>query len=183
MLGNFLADMLSKAEADRLPDPFMAGVKLHKLIDSYTDSHPTVRESIRLLRPTQGKYSPVTIDILYDHILSVHWDGYSSEPLGQFRERVYGILLKNTELVPEKYRPVIMRMVEGDFLMSCSTEEKLIRTFDRVRARASFSNSFDKAHLDLRQHRQVLEEHFHIFFPDLTSHVENFCYCGDIDEE
>lgn len=183
LLGNFLADMMTKKDIDRLPAQFKEGVVLHKIIDQYTDEHPSVRKSVRVLRPTQGKYSPVTIDILYDHFLSVSWTSYSDEPLNDFTARVYDILLKSKDQLPEKYNAAITAMVSGDFLMSCSTEERLIRTFDRVRARASFANNFDRAHLDLRDHRDVLEEHFHDFFPSLASHTTQFCNCGSIDEE
>jgi len=148
LTGNFMADFISNNEAKNLKPQFLSGVHLHKKIDSFTDQHDGVRDSIKLLRPSQGKYSPVAIDILYDYFLTKNWARYSNENLGLFTKRVYNILLN-----------------------SCCNEERLRRTFERVKRRAKFDNNFDKVHIDLVKYHDVLDSHFNYFFPQLIAHL------------
>ena len=57
-----MADFISQPELKHLEPNILLGITLHKKIDHYTDHHPQVKQSIDLLRPTQGKYSPVTVE-------------------------------------------------------------------------------------------------------------------------
>ena len=43
------------------------GIQLHREIDQFTDSHPIVRESKLRLRADFRHYSPVIVDVFYDH--------------------------------------------------------------------------------------------------------------------
>lgn len=178
LTGNFVTDMMTKAEIARLPADIQAGAVLHRYIDTFTDGHQSIKASVSLLRPTQGKYSPVAVDILYDYFLSVNWARYSDETLEQFTTKVYTMLIEHSDLLPDRFRPVIKRMVDGDFLMSCSNVDRLMWTFARVKNKASFSNNFERAHLDMLDHRIALDKHFNLFFPDLIEQVQTFCKCN-----
>ncbi len=76
LIGNFMADFLTKNEAEAVKPSLRQGIEVHKRIDSFTDSHPSVLEAIKILRPTQKKYSPVVVDILLDYILTQKWSQY-----------------------------------------------------------------------------------------------------------
>lgn len=69
MLGNFIADSLTKSEDSNYQDDVLKGIKLHRAIDSLTDKHTSVRNAVELLRSNHGKYAPVVTDLLWDHIL------------------------------------------------------------------------------------------------------------------
>ncbi len=177
LAGNFMADFISQPELKHLEPNILLGITLHKKIDHYTDHHPQVKQSIDLLRPTQGKYSPVTVDILYDFFLIKNWDKYSAENLSAFTLRIYEMLELKKDDFPLPLREKLPRMIEDDFLMSCQSEERLIRTFTRVHRRAKFSNNFLSAHKDLEIHHEAMDQQFNLFFPDLMLHITNFCDC------
>ncbi|MFN8337838.1 MAG: acyl carrier protein phosphodiesterase [Saprospiraceae bacterium] len=178
LAGNFMADFASRKEVLALEPNIMAGVELHKRIDTFTDSHDEVKAAIHLLHPTQGKYAPVVVDILFDHFLTVHWQKYSEENLKSFTQRVYEMLDDKKDIFPTKLKEKLPYMIADDFLMSCKNEERLKKTFYRVGRRAKFSNNFDKAHLDLENHYQVLGHHFLAFYPELRAHIDGFCDCN-----
>ena len=69
-IGNFIADSVKGKKFSQFPDQVQKGITLHRKIDSYTDSHPIVRESVLRLFPKYGHYSSVIVDILYDHFFS-----------------------------------------------------------------------------------------------------------------
>jgi len=178
LAGNFMADFLSRAETKALEPNILLGVALHKKIDAYTDGHPDVRAAVKLLHPTQGKYAPVTLDILFDFFLIKNWEKYSTENMFVFTNRIYEMLESKRDHFPLKLREKLPLMIADDFLMSCKNEERLKKTFERVGKRAKFSNSFHAAHDDLNTHFEILDTHFNSFFPDLLAHISDFCDCN-----
>src|SRR5690606_30635796 len=97
-LGNFFADSLKGKSYLKYPLGIQRGVVLHRAIDFYTDTHPTVRKSISRLFDTYGHYSGIIVDILYDHFLAVHWKNYSTIPLERFVSDFYDLLQRNYEI-------------------------------------------------------------------------------------
>ena len=65
-------------------------MRLHRLIDSFTDSHPIVRGSVARISEKYHWFSGIIIDIYYDHILAREWLRYSLETLDNFAARMYG---------------------------------------------------------------------------------------------
>ena len=79
---------------------------------------------------------------------------------------------------PFQVQQRLPRMIAGDFLMSCSTEERLHSTFLHVKKRAKFDNNFERATEDMMTNYDALVEYFHTFFPDLITNVGEFCECS-----
>ncbi|MBK9734320.1 MAG: DUF479 domain-containing protein [Saprospiraceae bacterium] len=178
LAGNFMADFINNKEKKQLSTAMLLGVDLHKRIDSFTDSHQAVKSAIQMMRTSQGKYAPVTVDILFDYILSQEWETYSSLSLGGFTKQTYQTLETKVNEFPLQLQQRLPRMITGDFLMSCSTEEKLHSTFLHVKKRAKFDNNFENATKDMFSKYDNLCECFHTFFPDLMTNVGEFCDCN-----
>ncbi len=173
-----MADFLNNKEVAILTSDILLGVELHKKIDAFTDNHKSVKSSVKILRKTQGKYAPVVVDILFDYILTQNWDKYSGQKIENFIQNIYIVFIENLEVFPEKIKVMIPMMIKDNFLMSCSTEDRLKMTFNRVNKRAKFENHFSSAHIDLFENYEELENHFLDFFPDLIAHVNEFCDCN-----
>ena len=50
------------------------GIALHRRVDALTDSLPEVRTARKLFRDETRRVAPVTLDVIWDHFLSYHWD-------------------------------------------------------------------------------------------------------------
>ena len=93
LVGNFMGDFVKGRDLHERFDPGIAnGVELHRLIDSFTDSHPVVIESKKRLRESYRHYAPVIVDMFYDHFLASMWDNYSNLSLPEFVKRTYDLL-------------------------------------------------------------------------------------------
>jgi acyl carrier protein phosphodiesterase len=178
LIGNFMADFINNKEAENLPTGIYQGVVVHKRIDSFTDAHPSVLQSIKLLRPNQAKYAPVTVDILFDYFLTQRWSDYSQESLPDFTQRIYKTLEAHMGVYPPSLQEKIPRMIKNNFLYSCENIERLIETFAMVAKRAKFENGFSVAHIDLIKNEEALSGHFDVFFPELVSHIGDYCDCN-----
>lgn len=172
-----MADFMRKNDHKYLTADVKLGVALHQQIDQFTDQHDNVRQAVKLLHPTQRKYAPVTLDILFDYFLIKNWEKYTTEDLDVFVQRIYTMLESKRDHYPTKLKEMLPFMIKDDFLLSCKNEERLIKTFQHIRKRAKFEHSFYTAHEDLKTHYTVLDNHFNVFFPDLIAHVDSFCNC------
>ena len=177
LTGNFMADFITTKDIKSLPPYLKQGIELHKSIDHFTDHHPEVKKCILLLRPTQGKYTPVVVDILLDYFLIKNWNLFSGESFEIFKNKVYDHLLSVSDSFPEKLKMSLPKMINNDFLMSCHNEERLNKTFDHLSKRVHFPHNFGSVTADLKANSEALESHFLSFFPDLISHVQPFCNC------
>ena len=64
------------------------GMRIHKIIDSYTDSHEIVSFSKKRLRE-KGLLKPVIIDLTYDYFLTKNWDDFCKTSIDLFSKEFY----------------------------------------------------------------------------------------------
>lgn len=175
IVGNFLADFLRKAEQDDLPHFYQAGITLHYAIDEFTDQHPQVQHSVKLLRTRHGKYAPVILDVLLDYVLAQNWVVYTREPLTVFTQRMYRVLERHLSVMPSRMQERVPRMISHDWLLSYTTLPGLRYTFDRMKIRVSKPIFFEHILDSLQEHYTELEQDFQVFFPDMQAFAKKIC--------
>lgn len=175
LLGNLVADMIRNKDLNSLDAGIVKGVMLHRQIDSFTDNHPTTRNTARLLHERHGKYAPVITDIFYDYILYRNWDSYTDISFAEFKAVIYDHI-RSSDLsgLPEKVQGSLQRMAAGSWLDSYTTIEGMDYVFSRVAKRVKFDSNMLTATKDLLAHEDALHEGFHDFFPDIQAHVLDF---------
>ena len=172
VVGNFLGDILRHSEAQNMPEPIRKGIRLHRLIDSYTDKHPAIKAGTARVRPFHRKYAPVVVDMYYDYLLAIHWDDYHEMPLPQFSRSIYGILESHLDIMPERLQERVPRMIVGDWLTSYGTPEGMTYAFERVKYRVSKPEWLENAFGHLINYWEDFAKDFSDFFPDLVEYVK-----------
>ncbi|HNQ82643.1 MAG TPA: DUF479 domain-containing protein, partial [Bacteroidales bacterium] len=81
IIGNFVADAIKGNSLGHYPQGMERGIRLHREIDSYTDSHELFRASRNRLAPRYNHFSGIIVDLYYDHFLAKFWNEYSNEDL------------------------------------------------------------------------------------------------------
>jgi acyl carrier protein phosphodiesterase len=132
MTGGVAADFVRNPQLHLLAPDVLRGVKLHRLIDGYTDRHPVTLRSISRISRQMGWYSGIVIDIYYDHILAREWARYSTEPLSAFAARSYAVLDAGHGGLPDDARDFIRRFVDEDRLNRYATRDGIEDTLARV---------------------------------------------------
>lgn len=177
LIGNFIGDYVSNKEVKNLSLGLQKGIQLHRLIDSYTDSHPVVKKGIRRMQAQHAKYAGVVIDVLYDYILANNWSLYGPETLQVFADKSYAVLLKHIDLMPVRLHTRVKRMVAANWLIQYSSLEGIAYVFERISERASKPQYFQGAVQTLQKDEALLTEEFAAFFPDIVAEVGGFCAC------
>ena len=82
-LGNLLADPLKGKSWEGASHQLEDGIKMHRNIDSFTDSNEFVSKSKSRLG-SKGHLKGVIVDIVYDYFLLRNWNQYSKVKLEFF---------------------------------------------------------------------------------------------------
>lgn len=175
MLGNFMADHLKGPERHHpRPEGVKKGIMLHRQIDEFTDSHPTVAQSKARVRTRFGKFAPVIVDVFYDHFLAARWENYHQESLYDFTSRAYALLQSNRQLLPQRAQHMLPYMIKHDWLNGYAAIEGIQSVMEGMNRRASFASDMDKAPAFLQEHYEAFGLEFELFFPALQVSARQF---------
>jgi acyl carrier protein phosphodiesterase len=170
IVGSLAADFLDEKWRTENPE-VLAGMARHQDIDRLTDEHPLHRRSRDHIRRSFRHARGVLVDIIYDHLLAVHWRRFSAEPLDGFTARMHAVLQAHIRLAPPIMQVVLPRLIEGNWLLSYRTldgvRDTLVRLNVRVNGRIDFLPAMD----DLLSQQARFEEEFLEFFPQLQARV------------
>ncbi|WP_205500889.1 acyl carrier protein phosphodiesterase [Rufibacter psychrotolerans] len=170
-LGNFIADSVRGAQILQFPLQVQQGIKLHRLIDAFTDQHPVVAETKQRLRPKFRKYAGVVADVFYDHFLASHFPTYSPQPLAEFAHTAYTQVQARPELLPEKVRHFLPHMIRHNWLVSYAQVEGITRALQGLSSRATFASGMETAGEELLENYTFYQQEFHRFFPQLQAYA------------
>ncbi len=168
-IGNFIADSIKGNHYSHLPDAIQKGIKLHREIDHFTDTHSIVRKSKRRLHERYRHYDGVIIDILYDHFLAKNWKSYSNIPLKVYTQNFYAILDKNVDVLPDKVKKMMHYMIKDDWLYNYGNLAGIERVLQGMNRRTKNKSQMHLAIEDLKLNYNVLEQDFERFFQDLIT--------------
>ena len=167
LIGNFIADHIPGNQFSHFHPEIQQGIKLHRAIDTFTDSHPIVRQSKRRLHNRYKHYKGVIIDIFYDHYLAKNWERYSEIPLDVYVQSVYNLLEKESAILPEKTKHLLPYMIQFDWLYNYQFTEGIEQVLNGMNRRTKGISQMNLATKDLIEHGIEFEKDFQLFFEDL----------------
>ena len=174
LVGNFLGDFVKGDPAHPrhgLTPGEVAGIRLHRAIDSFTDSHPDVAAVRDLLHPRCHKYAGPAVDIFFDHFLAAHFTELTGESLPAFTRFFYDTLLANDAHFPPPARRMLGGMIQYDWLQHYPTIEGIDRSLKGVSRRTAFPSGLDTAIEDLETYYDEIGGRFMQYWPQLVAEV------------
>jgi len=171
--GNFLGDFIKGDPAHprhNLTLGEVAGVRLHRSIDSFTDNHADVAAVRELLRPRCHKYAGPAVDIFFDHFLAARFAEITGESLPTFTRYFYETLQRNNTYFPAPALRMLNAMAQYDWIQHYPTIEGIDRSLKGVARRTTFPSGLDTAIVDLERYYLEIEERFTHFWPELVAH-------------
>ncbi|RXG32457.1 Acyl carrier protein phosphodiesterase [Leeuwenhoekiella marinoflava DSM 3653] len=148
------------------------GILLHRSIDSFTDSHPIVKQSTKRLHSKYSHYSGVIVDILYDHFLAKNWKNYATTPLSSYIENFYDSLDEHFELLTPGIQRMIPHMIADNWLLSYTEISGIATVLYNMNRRTKNISGMDRAVEDLQLYYHDFENEFTLFFEELRQFCE-----------
>lgn len=169
MIGNLMEDyVVGRLDHPRNLDiapTIKVGIQLHRLIDTFTDTHNSISNCKSTLYHKHHKFSSLIIDVFFDHFLAIYWEEYSTENFVDFRKRVYRNFETYYSVLPEKMKPLIDSMISHDWLKNYSEFWGIERALYNISRRTTRVNQLTTAVDDLKENYAVFDESFKVFFP------------------
>lgn len=172
IFGNFIADSVKGRMIKDFSEGVQTGIRLHRSIDSFTDSHPVFRNSRARLSPTYNHYSGVIVDIFYDHFLAKYWSDFSDEDLKFFVRKHYCFLISRFRQLPKKSKFILPFMISQNWLVNYSNLDSLERVFNGMDRRTKNKSGMKTAVISLQKDYKLFEADFRKFFPDIRTFVD-----------
>jgi len=167
LIGNLAGDFVKGRIGDDFPPGIAEGIRQHRAIDAFTDSHPTVASFRRVLIPEQGHYARVISDVFFDHFLAVDFERWAGEPLPSFLSRTYALIDQHVDQLPGRLAFVYPRMRE--WLPSYATVAGIHTALTNLSFRLSRRPHLETATRHLVDSRDELQRRFDAFFPDVVA--------------
>lgn len=172
LLEDYVVGSVDNAKNQLLPEDVKTGLRLHRFIDTLTDTHEVVKECKQLFYLNFGKFSPVIVDVIFDHYLHKNWEVFSDEPFSDFKNRVYYSLTSQyQELHPPGLKKMVGSMTNHDWL------KNYIHLWGVEKALSSLNGRVKE--LDLTEAIPIMEanydfidQHFLVFFKYLKDECE-----------
>lgn len=174
MVGNFIGDFVKGAQIENFGEEIQKGIRLHRSIDEYTDTHPVVFTSKKRLRSKFRHYAPVIVDVFYDHFIARDWHIYAGEPLLEFTHRFYETMKKYSDKIPQAVNEMLKYMMANNWLYHYQYIEGIDKALTGMSKRTKFDSKMEDAARVLEAYYEEFEKEFKEFFPDLQQHVHNF---------
>lgn len=153
-----------------LPRDIEHGVRLHRAIDAYTDTHSILTELKGEFPTGLRRYAGILIDLSFDHFLSIHWSRFAEVPLSEFNSEIYSTLHQHRQHLSEGSQRMLGRLVEHDLLGLYLDWETVPASAERIGQRFRRENPFVGIQRELVSQRDRLEQAFLAFYPDVQAY-------------
>jgi len=132
LLGSLYGDFVKGSLEGRFPPQLEASIRLHRHIDSFTDAHPVVLASLARFARVRRRFAGIALDVFFDR----HWPEYGRQPLRQFTQAFYQVLLAEPAL-PGRLAHIAPSMAQSDWLGSYADFATLEQVFAGIARRLS----------------------------------------------
>jgi possible [acyl-carrier-protein] phosphodiesterase len=174
LIGNMIADFVKNRDVARLPESIQKGIKLHRAIDTFTDAHPLIHEAKAPFRPLVRLYSGAFVDVAFDYFLANDTTENSQREWQEHSQRVYAVLRRYEEFLPEVFKKVLDKMQQDDWLYNYRNEWGIEYSFRNVVNKAQFLDKTTNVFPAFLANKDFLREKYEIFFPEIKSFAQDF---------
>lgn len=140
------------AGAAPLPERLVLGLRLHRAIDAYAETHPAFRASRARVSAERRRVAGIMVDLFYDHFLARDWAAWPAAPgfaafaanvdvtpagsgLAAYCAATYALFDAHAALLPPRLAEVAPLMAAHDWLGSYAEAATIALALDRMAAR------------------------------------------------
>ena len=174
LLGNMISDYVKGKKQYDYPVAIQNGIKLHRAIDDFTDTHEATLEIKKLFKPAYRLYAGAFTDVVYDYFLANDTNQFSSpEELKKFTEKTYQLLKLQSAHFPEKFAGMFSYMQAQDWLYNYRFNEGMQKSFVGLAKRAKYIEETDTAYDIFLTHKNDIRFWYETFIPDVKNFTVN----------
>jgi acyl carrier protein phosphodiesterase len=171
LAGNMISDFVKGKKQYEYALPIQAGIKLHRAIDHFTDTHPVIKEMKLLFKPDYGLYAGAFTDIVCDYFLANDKDQFNTDShLAAFSKQTYQQLEQQLNDLPQNFQQVFVYMKQYDWLYNYRYTWGIQKSFAGMGRRAKYIGETDTAYAIFEENIPSLKRYYETFFPLLKAY-------------
>lgn len=170
LTGNLMADFVRGNPREVWPEEIAAGILLHRRIDVMTDSLPEVRVARSLFRAETHRVAPITLDVIWDHFLSLNWDKIHPEKsLPAFLANCRSVIEPELHATPERFRNLNRYLWTDRWMEKYAEAAYLQNVLSGMASRRPRLAALADSYQDFIAHYQQFSELFWQFYPQMMA--------------
>jgi acyl carrier protein phosphodiesterase len=169
-IANLFGDHVKGTHFDQYSPKIVNGIILHREIDNYIDTHPSVKKILPILRTSLPKVAGIAIDLYFDHLLAKNWKLFHPTPLNDFLQSFYMQIKGNTQIYPDFFLEYLQKMIDYNWMSHYYTKGGLNKMCHGVSQKLSFKNQLVNGLHVYNAHEKLIETAFHEYMSDANEH-------------
>jgi acyl carrier protein phosphodiesterase len=168
LAGNMITDFVKGKSQYDYPFAIQKGIRLHRLIDEFTDAHVVTAEAKTFFKHAYRLYSGAFIDVVYDHFLALDKKQFKVDvDLNNFSQQAYKLLDENFSIFPGRFQKMFPYMKSQNWLYNYQFKEGIQKSFQGIVYRSAYLKESEIAFEIFNEHYTELENCYNNFFPTL----------------
>lgn len=172
IVGQFLEDFIRNKDRYSFPKDIQDGITMHRAVDTFTDSHPAIHEAKKVFSPLVRLYAGAFVDVAMDYFVATDLSLNSLAEWKAHSLRVYRVLHKHEEWLPENFKKMLAKMEQDDWLYNYREDWGIKFSMRNVLNKARYLNPDIPVFEAFLENKPFLQECYDYFFPDLLTHVK-----------
>jgi acyl carrier protein phosphodiesterase len=168
-LGAMLGDFVHGQPDPALGEAVVAGIRLHRAIDVFTDAHPQIVAARALFEPPFRRYAGIMLDMWFDHCLARDFPRWAGQPLAPYSQQLRCQLRNQEPQLPPALRRFLAYMEAYDLPAGYAAPAQIGRSLQGIGQRLRRANPLEQALPQLLARSTPLQQHFEALFPQLQA--------------
>jgi len=169
-LGNLMADFVRGNPRGVWSDEIAAGILLHRRIDVMTDALPQVRVARGYFRAETYRVSPIALDVIWDHFLSLHWDKIVPDlSLSEFLRQAQTAIVPHLAVTPERFQNLNRWLWRDRWMEKYAEAPYLQNVLSGMASRRPRLAALADCYQDFVDNYQLLDALFWQFYPQMMA--------------
>jgi acyl carrier protein phosphodiesterase len=174
LVGQMISDFVKGKKQYDYPDAIQKGIKLHRAIDDFTDTHAATHEAKQYFKADYRLYAGAFVDVAYDHFLANDTSIFPTpKTLMETALQTYSMLQENYEILPENFQRMLPYMQQQNWLYNYRTIDGMSKSFAGLVRRSKYLTDSNTAVNILEENFKALQNCYQKFFPELMEMVKN----------
>jgi acyl carrier protein phosphodiesterase len=175
LVGNMISDFVKGKKQYEYPPEILIGIKLHRAIDHFTDTHLVTQKMKTIFRPTYRLYSGAFVDVVYDHFLANDSNEFKNDNnLFLFSNEVYNTLAAYKNQLPAVMQNMLPHMQSQNWLYNYKHNWGIQKSFGGVVKRATYLFESDIAFELFENNYEFFKINYELFFPELKNYATQY---------
>lgn len=174
LLGNLLADFVRGNPDGLYSDTIVSGIRMHRRVDVMTDSLAEVKIARGYFRPEFRRVAPITLDVVWDHFLSRHWETLvPSVSLEDFIDQCQQEIEPQLPDMPERFQNLNAWLWPERWMQRYAALPFISNVLTGMASRRPKLSALEGSFHDLELNYDALEQLFWQFYPQMMQQAKN----------